>query len=1412
MVDFLETSLISSTGSSVLGEDAYSHSIDGVESPLNSSALSKKGNHLLFVDASLENYREIVESSVGMSLYDNLDVVILQPHEDGIKQVSDFLSTYENNSIDSLQILSHGSTGTVQLGEQALDSISIEMYHDDLNGWTQYLADEADIMLYGCYVAQGELGRSFIEKISSLTGADVAASDDPTGEERLGGDWRLEAEVGQIETATLQFGAEFDALLALPSGFQNEVVADGFNNPTDFAELPDGQLLVTERFGSIKIVDPAQAPFAPVQNYLTIPPIEVEASAELGLNSIVLDPDFANNGHFYVYYAAQANKSWRISRFTHNFQQNSAALNSEVVIWEKPDTFIGVGEHNGGALDFGPDGKLYLTTGDEFLPEEATDLTSANGKIIRLNPDGSIPTDNPFYDGSGPNLDEIWAVGLRNPFGMSWDQPSGRMFISEVGGNDQATAMEDLHLATLDNPGLNFGWPQYEGISGDPAISDPIFTYEHTGPTDGVNGAAIIGGTVYRGSQFPSEFDEAFFFADFVQGWIRYLKFDSAGNVIDADPSTPNKVDAFELTDQTFGPTVNVNQASDGSLYYLNIFGENFAPGGSLRRISYSSGNQAPSIQQSSADTTSGSGPLTVTFTGEANDPENDPLSYTWIFGDGNEATGAIATHTYSNSGQYSALLRVSDGENVVASNPISITVGQAPEATILSPGDASLFRAGDTITITGEAFDLNETLGPDAFAWTGRFIHNQHFHPAFSDTGTELTFTIPNTGHDYSDNTGYEITLSVTDSDGLTDTEVISIFPDKVDVTFNTNLPGNSAFTLDGLGKQGNFVHDTAINFQHNIAVPELTFVNGVAYAFDGWSNGISTASQTFTVPDTDLTLTALYSPSNVSADTLPVEEGLVLHLDANSGVSTNGDVVTGWSDLSGSGNSLSAAGDPRLVTDVLNGSSVIQLDGDGDQLSRVLSTGDLPSGNQNRSVFMVANYDGTGVGGFSYGDNQAGQTFGLAVSGQGKLMVQGWGNTLDEVTDVDGTGAGWLTQSVVLNDNIATHFKDGAAIDEFNQVYNTDLQQLILGAEIDGSPFVDMDVAKVLVYDRALSEVERQQVESYLQQKYFGTSAPVNASPIATDDSFSVVANSGATVLNVLNNDEDPEGAALTITSVEAAESGAATSITSDGSGITYVPVDGFTGADSFTYSITDGTLVATATVNINVTAASNTVELPITNGLVLHLNADAGVSTDGDLVTGWSDLSGSGNDLTAAGDPRLMTGSLNGHNTVRLDGAGDKLERVLSADDLPDNNEDRSVFVVAKYNSVGYGGFSYGKSNTNEAFGLTVSNQGDLTLQAWGNLADKVTDVDGTGAGWLTQSAVLNNNTIAHYKDGAEIDRHDHVYGTQLGQLIIGAEIDGSPFVDMEIATVLVYDRALSEAERQQVEAFLQQKYFS
>jgi PKD repeat protein len=204
----------------------------------------------------------------------------------------------------------------------------------------------------------------------------------------------------------------------------------------------------------------------------------------------------------------------------------------------------------------------------------------------------------------------------------------------------------------------------------------------------------ITGGFVYRGSQFPSSYQGQLLFADYTQNWIRRLTFDTNGNVTGVQNFEPPN----GSVDGPYGDIVYLTEGADGALYYLDLgYSDISGPFGvsKLRRIRYVQGNQAP-VAAASANPTTGPAPLTVSFSSAGSfDPEDQPLTYAWTFGDGATSTAANPTHTYSQAGLYSARLTVSDGVKSTASTPVTISVGNKPAATITSRRTVCSSRPG---------------------------------------------------------------------------------------------------------------------------------------------------------------------------------------------------------------------------------------------------------------------------------------------------------------------------------------------------------------------------------------------------------------------------------------------------------------------------------------------------------------------------------------------------------------------------------------------------------------------------------------------------------------------------------------------------------------------------------------------
>ena len=218
-------------------------------------------------------------------------------------------------------------------------------------------------------------------------------------------------------------------LAVVAPGFSERLVAANVPNPTDMQFAPDGRLFVLQQTGQVRVIATNRLVAAPVLR------IRVDSSSERGLLGIAFDPDFAANSFFYLYHTtATGPKINRVVRYT--LSGNSVIPRSGKVIVSL-DRLSSRTNHNGGAMHFGPDGKLYIAVGENAQPANAQSPANRLGKILRYNPDGSIPADNPFFNDPafvGQNK-AIWAMGLRNPYTFALQPGTGKMHINDVGQN-----------------------------------------------------------------------------------------------------------------------------------------------------------------------------------------------------------------------------------------------------------------------------------------------------------------------------------------------------------------------------------------------------------------------------------------------------------------------------------------------------------------------------------------------------------------------------------------------------------------------------------------------------------------------------------------------------------------------------------------------------------------------------------------------------------------------------------------------------------------------------------------------------------------------------------------------------------------------------------------------------------------
>ena len=976
--------------------------------------------------------------------------------------------------------------------------------------------------------------------------------------------------------------------------------------PISMAFLPDNRMLLLSKDGEILIVDPETGAN---ESFMRL--TDIDAGQERGLLDITLDPDFATNGYFYLYYTPDETENARISRFT--FNENSGGLTStastasEFVVWEDTDGYLSCC-HYGGGLDFGPDGKLWLTTSDKFqasTPGEGADggadlpldLSSSSGKIIRVNSDGTVPdgTDgelpNPFLAvGDGIN-DFIWAYGLRNPFRARWDAEYGNLYIGEVGGNQQQVAHDDIHVASLSQAGAFYGWPFYEGTTdayvngglsaydplnfpapdGDIAntaegdyYSSPIFSVEHLGES-----TSLTGGEVYRGDMFPDEWKGVYFYGDYTRDYIRYLILDDTGTEVLGDfglkPST--------TFPDTTNEVVSISVGNDGALYYAMI------SSGEIRRVTYSAGatNFAPSIDSISVTPLAGDLPFEITFSSMVSDVEGDSMTYTVNFGDGTTTTSTVdpsglieLTHVYSVDGRYNVTLSLSDAYHTSLSQVFEIEAGDVNEAPEIfaETSDVAVAEANDTtVNFSASATDIDG----DALTYVW------HFGDGTSESGTVPPNGVVTASHVYTADGDYTAYLEV--SDGV------------------------------------------------------LTTISN----------------------DLDILVGA--------ASEVPVTDGLVLLLQSDIKIGLGaGNTVTAWLDGSGNGNNLFAEGDPQLTPNATpSNQAAIVFDGTDDLLQRVDANDtifNLSEGSEDRTLFFVVNYvdtNGTDAG-LSYGDTQGNEAFALvAERNDGDLSVQGWRAANDFDSNVNAISQGWIVQSVVLDANTMSHYLNGNLIDSQTHIYETDVKKLVIGGNLKGTGEGILEVAAVLIYDTSLNNTQRSQVEDYLYDKY--VAAP-NEAPLAVDDAVSTiedVALLGGDVLadNGGGIDSDPDGDPLTVSLVSGVSDGTLT-LNPDGS-FDYTPDAGFAGTDSFTYAIDDGRGgTDEGLVTITVTPAADPADRPVAQDDAFTIDED-------NALIGGSVLADNGNgaDSDPNGDPltvSLVTDVTNGTLALNPDGTFD------------------------------------------------------------------------------------------------------------------------------------------------------------
>ncbi|MGI8955441.1 MAG: PQQ-dependent sugar dehydrogenase [Chthoniobacterales bacterium] len=585
----------------------------------------------------------------------------------------------------------------------------------------------------------------------------------------------------------------------MPDGFAQRQYATGLTNPTAMAFAPDScpasgpsvhRLFVCQQGGAVNVYRDGLLQSTP---FLTV---AVDDRGERGLDGICFDPNFTTNGYVYVYYTIyQPDLSLpthnRLSRFTADPANPDVALaGSETPIMEMDDLSTTALAHNGGGLHFGPDGKLYISVGENTIGSNSQSFDTVLGKILRINPipeagdgtnpDSTFPTDNPFYTSTTGKNRAIYILGVRHPFTFAFQADTGRLFLNDVGSYIWEEVDEGVK-------GGNYGWPTYEGPVEPPPVGfiNPIYAYMHF--SGGPMGCAITGGDFYHpvslcsGDQvlgFPDSYLGQYFFIDFCSDWIYMM------DPSQIDPASPYGFHTISLfASETQGSPTYLITGPDASLYYIS------RDDGAVYQIYYTA-SLVPSIGTQPADQLVGQG-NPVTFTVAASGAPI--LHYQWQR-DSVDIPGAADSPTYtllnpqvSTDNQASIRCVVTNQYGSATSESAVLTVipQQPPITAITAPASNSYYTDGDTISFAGSATDPQDgVLPPSALTWTILFEHHalsnpeHHTHPFFGPTsgiaGGTVTLNFGETDPDV----WYHIILTAVDSYGLSTTVAEDIFP----------------------------------------------------------------------------------------------------------------------------------------------------------------------------------------------------------------------------------------------------------------------------------------------------------------------------------------------------------------------------------------------------------------------------------------------------------------------------------------------------------------------------------------------------------------------------------------------------------------------------------------------------------
>lgn len=673
-------------------------------------------------------------------------------------------------------------------------------------------------------------------------------------------------------------------LRAQPAGFSDNLYLGGWNQAAGFTWDNNGRMYVWETVGKVWVVvnGVKQSPAL-----LDISE-EVGAWRDFGLLGFALDPNFTTNGYIYLFYVVDRHHLLKFGtgQYSPTTNEYFAATIGRITRYQVDistyasivpgSRFVLLGNavndgppilhesHGTGSLAFGQDGSLLATMGDgasynavdqgsdpeTYWSQAIADgiitsgqnigayrcqtLTSYSGKTLRLNPtNGEGYPSNPYWDAANPKsvASRTWARGVRNPYRFCHVPETGSH--NPADGNPGVFLLGDVGWGTREEmdvvnaPGMNFGWPKYEGITYQPGYNNSTYTPAthdrprvdwRTGTARGlVNGSVVnvgstqlpgssftgnasTGGVWYHGHEFPPTWHDTYFHADYGAGWIRNFRFDANYNPVEVR----NFVDVA-------GACVFVNtHPTQGGIWYVRYPDQ-------IRRVSFTGTTNNAPVAFASASPNSGTSPLTVQFSSfNTYDKDGGTLAYLWNFGDGTTSTEANPVKTYSPGSSatgYNVTLTVTDNTSLTGTATVNVSLNNsAPDIIATSVDAVNTFNPSVTtpVSLSATVTDANHSAGQLSYQWEVILYHNAHSHPVQSfTTATASVNLTPVECYDAS--YWYRVKLKVSDPTGASDFYQKDIFPACAGTsqilsfsTISDKLVGEAPFNLVASASSG--------------------------------------------------------------------------------------------------------------------------------------------------------------------------------------------------------------------------------------------------------------------------------------------------------------------------------------------------------------------------------------------------------------------------------------------------------------------------------------------------------------------------------------------------------------------------------------------------------------------------------